>query len=96
LCRKEIEVDGEPCVLEILDTAGTEQFASMRDLYIKNGHGFIVVYSITSHRSYSDIQTMRDQIVRVKGTEQVPILLVGNKCDLAHQREVRTIVFLIK
>ncbi len=28
--RKEIEVDGSPCVLEILDTAGTEQFASMR------------------------------------------------------------------
>ena len=35
--RKEIEVDSCPCVLEILDTAGTEQFASMRDLYIKNG-----------------------------------------------------------
>ncbi|RCN30705.1 Ras family protein, partial [Ancylostoma caninum] len=35
--RKEIEVDGQPCVLEILDTAGTEQFSSMRDLYIKNG-----------------------------------------------------------
>jgi len=33
--RKEIEVDNSPCVLEILDTAGTEQFASMRDLYIK-------------------------------------------------------------
>ena len=34
---QEIEVDNNPCVLEILDTAGTEQFASMRDLYIKNG-----------------------------------------------------------
>ena len=34
---QEIEVDSCPCVLEILDTAGTEQFASMRDLYIKNG-----------------------------------------------------------
>ncbi|RCN36663.1 hypothetical protein ANCCAN_17445 [Ancylostoma caninum] len=33
---------------------------------------------------------MREQIVRVKGTEQVPILLVGNKCDLQHQRQVRT------
>ena len=35
--RKEIEVDQVPSILEILDTAGTEQFASMRDLYIKNG-----------------------------------------------------------
>ncbi len=88
--RKEIEVDGQPCVLEILDTAGTEQFASMRDLYIKNGQGFIIVYSITSHQTFHDIKGMRDQIIRVKGTDQVPILLVGNKCDLTHQRQVRT------
>uniref|UniRef100_A0A915C6E9 small monomeric GTPase n=1 Tax=Parascaris univalens TaxID=6257 RepID=A0A915C6E9_PARUN len=88
--RKEIEVDGQPCVLEILDTAGTEQFASMRDLYIKNGQGFVVVYSITSQQTFHDIKTMRDQIVRVKGTDQVPILLVGNKCDLIHQRQVRS------
>ncbi|CAD6186694.1 unnamed protein product [Caenorhabditis auriculariae] len=88
--RKEIEVDGQPCVLEILDTAGTEQFSSMRDLYIKNGQGFVVVYSITSQQTFHDIKTMRDQIVRVKGSESVPILLVGNKCDLSHQRQVRT------
>ena len=50
--RKEIEVDHTPCVLEILDTAGTEQFASMRDLYIKNGQGFIVAYSITNHQTF--------------------------------------------
>jgi Ras-related protein Rap-2C len=50
--RKEIEVDGAPSVLEILDTAGTEQFSSMRDLYIKNGQGFVVVYSITSLQTF--------------------------------------------
>uniref|UniRef100_A0A915KQA2 small monomeric GTPase n=1 Tax=Romanomermis culicivorax TaxID=13658 RepID=A0A915KQA2_ROMCU len=87
--RKEIEVDGQPCVLEILDTAGTEQFASMRDLYIKNGQGFVIVYSITAHQTFHDIKGMRDQILRVKGTDQAPILLVGNKCDLEHQRQVR-------
>ncbi|CAJ0936148.1 unnamed protein product, partial [Mesorhabditis belari] len=91
--RKEIEVDGQPCVLEILDTAGTEQFASMRDLYIKNGQGFVVVYSITSQQTFHDIKTMREQIIRVKGTEQVPILLVGNKCDLAHQRQDVAVYF---
>ena len=45
-------MDHTPCVLEILDTAGTEQFASMRDLYIKNGQGFIVAYSITNHQTF--------------------------------------------
>lgn len=86
--RKEIEVDGAPSVLEILDTAGTEQFASMRDLYIKNGQGFVIVYSITSLQTFQDIRTMKEQIMRVKGTDRVPMLLVGNKCDLEHQREV--------
>lgn len=47
-----LQVDNSPCVLEILDTAGTEQFASMRDLYIKNGHGFIVMYSLTNHQTF--------------------------------------------
>ena len=83
-------MDGQPSVLEILDTAGTEQFASMRDLYIKNGQGFLIVYSITSCQTFMDIKSMRDQIVRVKGTEKVPVVLVGNKVDLAHQREVTT------
>ncbi len=35
--RKNIEVDGIQCLLEILDTAGTEQFTAMRDLYMKDG-----------------------------------------------------------
>uniref|UniRef100_A0A8B9GSV5 RAP2A, member of RAS oncogene family n=1 Tax=Amazona collaria TaxID=241587 RepID=A0A8B9GSV5_9PSIT len=64
--RKEIEVDASPSVLEILDTAGTEQFASMRDLYIKNGQGFILVYSLVNQQSFQDIRPMRDQIIRVK------------------------------
>ena len=89
--RKEIEVDSTPCVLEILDTAGTEQFASMRDLYIKNGQGFVVCYSLTNHQTFQDIKTMKEQIVRVKGNDKVPILLVGNKVDLDHQREVPTV-----
>jgi len=86
--RKEIEVDSAPSVLEILDTAGTEQFASMRDLYIKNGQGFVIVYSITSLQTFQDIKPMKEQIIRVKGTDHIPMILVGNKADLEHQREV--------
>jgi small GTP-binding protein len=67
---------------------GTEQFASMRDLYIKNGRGFIVVFSLTSWQSFLDVRTVREQILRVKGTDNVPICLVGNKCDASLQRQV--------
>ena len=89
--RKEIEVNDAPAYLEILDTAGTEQFASMRDLYIKNGQGFIIVYSLTSRQSFQDVKLIREQILRVKGgyANTVPIVLAANKCDaVPHQREV--------
>ena len=49
------------------------------------------MYSLTNHQTFQDIKPMRDQIVRVKGTERVPILLVGNKIDLEGQREVPTV-----
>eukprot|EP00088_Acartia_fossae_P026519 TRINITY_DN2733_c0_g1_i17.p1 TRINITY_DN2733_c0_g1~~TRINITY_DN2733_c0_g1_i17.p1 ORF type:complete len:145 (-),score=33.26 TRINITY_DN2733_c0_g1_i17:596-1030(-) len=75
-------------MLEILDTAGTEQFTAMRDLYMKNGQGFILVYSITAQSTFNDIQDLREQILRVKDCEDVPMVLVGNKCDLEDERVV--------
>jgi len=86
--RKEIEVDNTPSILEILDTAGTEQFASMRDLYIKNGQGFLLVYSIINRQTFTDLNLMKDQILRVKNTAYVPMILVGNKVDMFDEREV--------
>ena len=73
----QVEVDGKQCMLEILDTAGTEQFAAMRDLYMKNGAGFLLVYSITSQGTFSDLQDIREQILRVKDTDDVPMILIG-------------------
>jgi len=86
--RKQVEVDGQQCMLEILDTAGTEQFTAMRDLYMKNGQGFLLVYSITAQSTFNDLQDLRQQILRVKDTDDVPMLLVGNKCDLEDERVV--------
>ncbi|KAG2215980.1 hypothetical protein INT46_007040 [Mucor plumbeus] len=86
--RKQVEVDGQQCMLEILDTAGTEQFTAMRDLYMKNGQGFVLVFSITSQVTLTDLHEIREQILRVKGTENVPMVLVGNKCDLENERMV--------
>ncbi|PAV60758.1 hypothetical protein WR25_25425 [Diploscapter pachys] len=86
--RKQFEVDGQQCMLEILDTAGTEQFTAMRDLYMKNGQGFVLVYSITAQSTFNDLLDLRDQILRVKDADEVPMILVGNKCDLEDERVV--------
>ncbi|KAL5516008.1 hypothetical protein EMCRGX_G001264 [Ephydatia muelleri] len=86
--RKQVEVDGAQCMLEILDTAGTEQFTAMRDLYMKNGQGFVLVYSITSQATFNDLTDLREQILRVKDQDDVPTVLVGNKCDLEDERVV--------
>lgn len=75
-------------MLEILDTAGTEQFTAMRDLYMKNGQGFVLVYSISSQATFNDLLELRDQILRVKDSHDVPMVLVGNKCDLEDERVV--------
>uniref|UniRef100_A0A8D0CLS9 Small monomeric GTPase n=1 Tax=Scleropages formosus TaxID=113540 RepID=A0A8D0CLS9_SCLFO len=65
-----------------------EQFTAMRDLYMKNGQGFALVYSITAQSTFNDLQDLREQILRVKDTEDVPMILVGNKCDLDEERVV--------
>jgi Ras-related protein Rap-1B len=86
--RKQIEIDGSQCMLEILDTAGTEQFTAMRDLYMKNGQGFVLVYSIIAMSTFNDLPDLKDQITRVKDQDKVPMILVGNKCDLGQDQRV--------
>lgn len=48
-----------------------EQFTAMRDLYMKNGQGFLLVYSITAQSTFNDLQDLREQILRVKDTDDV-------------------------
>ncbi|PSS28013.1 hypothetical protein M430DRAFT_32539 [Amorphotheca resinae ATCC 22711] len=86
--RKQIEVDGRQCVLEILDTAGTDQFTAMRELYVKTGQGFLLVFSITSLSSLYELSRIREQIVNIKDDDSVPIVIVGNKSDLEDERTV--------
>jgi len=88
--RHQIELDRRPVLLEILDTAGTEQFASMRDMYMKSGEGFILVYSVIDEATLMDVENLFDNLNRVRESEvfKTPIVLAGNKCDLEEEREV--------
>ena len=78
-------------MLDILDTAGQEEYSSMRDQYMQSGQGFVLVYSVTAPSSFDDIKGFRDQILKVKEAEKnVPMVLAGNKIDLEDDRAVTT------
>ncbi|KAL1271042.1 hypothetical protein QQF64_030058 [Cirrhinus molitorella] len=80
--RKQVVIDGETCLLDILDTAGQEEYSAMRDQYMRTGEGFLCVFAINNTKSFEDIHQYREQIKRVKDSDDVPMVLVGNKCDL--------------
>jgi GTPase SAR1 family protein len=154
--RKQVTIDEETCLLDILDTAGQEEYSAMRDQvctarsehasplhfampdtlargavrqaspragpyvtpsthspglspldmsippiyavslrararpqYMRGGQGFLCVYSITNRGSFDEIAAFREQILRVKDAEKVPMVIVGNKSDLEGERQVR-------
>lgn len=87
--RHDTNIDGVgPCIVEILDTAGTEQFASMRQLYITNGQAFALVYAVDDRTSFEEVKEIYHQIAEVKSPQNISVVLVGNKCDLEDRREV--------
>ncbi|KAL7647614.1 UNVERIFIED_CONTAM: hypothetical protein RMT77_001214 [Armadillidium vulgare] len=86
--RKKVVLDGEEVQIDILDTAGQEDYAAIRDNYFRSGEGFLCVFSITDDESFQATQEFREQILRVKNDDHIPFLLVGNKADLADKRRV--------
>ncbi|KAJ3415095.1 Ras GTPase ras2 [Chytridiales sp. JEL 0842] len=88
-------IDDESCILEVLDTAGQEEYTALRDQWIRDGEAFILVYSITSRSTFDRIEKFKSQIKRVKdlpasgsSSTAIPMVLVGNKCDKVGEREV--------
>ena len=77
-------------IFDILDTAGQEDFSSMQDQWMREGQGFVVMYSITSRASFEEAMSFINKIAFTKGEDHsnIPIVFVGNKSDLDSQREV--------
>lgn len=88
--RKTVEIDGKNATLDILDTAGQDEFAAMRDLWIRESKGFLLVYAITWSSTFDQAKNLYEKILRIKEDEldSIAVVLVGNKCDLADSRTV--------
>ncbi|KAJ7023783.1 ras protein [Mycena alexandri] len=85
--RKQFIVDNRMCFVEVIDTAGQEEYATLRDQWVREGQGFILVYSIVSRSTFDRLEVFRQSMRRTKRGE-APLMLVGNKSDKAYEREV--------
>lgn len=80
--KKVIVVDGKEYNLDILDTAGQDNFASIRDTYMRVGQGFLIVFAVNDPSSFDNVDKFYRDIKLANEKENVPIVVCGNKCDL--------------
>ena len=90
--RTTININNKDIILNIIDTAGQEEFYALRDQYMRSGDGYIIVFSITSVTSFLEVNAIKEQlnmVLDVDNNTLIPIILVGNKCDLEEYRQVQ-------
>ncbi len=84
---KEVPVDDRIIRFEIWDTAGQERYRSLAPMYYRGASCAIIVYDITSMDSFNGAKMWVDEIS--KKTRNCKMFLLGNKCDLDREREVK-------
>ena len=82
------DIDNIKCTLEILDTAGEDDYQNMFDEWVDSSDGIVLVYSIDSRDSFESMKIKYGRILKLKGDRKVSIIIVGNKCELEKERKV--------
>ncbi|GAA6061955.1 hypothetical protein JCM10212_001997 [Sporobolomyces blumeae] len=85
---KIVRYKGQEFGLDIVDTAGQDEFSILSSRHAIGLHGWILVYSVASRTSFEMCSIIREKILNYTGRDAVPMVLVGNKSDLAVQRQV--------
>ncbi|XP_013783471.1 dexamethasone-induced Ras-related protein 1-like [Limulus polyphemus] len=85
--RSEYKLKDFVLTLDILDTSGSYEFPAMKRLAINMGDAFVLVYSIDDAQSFEDVCREREYVQQARSLD-VPIVVVGNKCDREDHREV--------
>lgn len=80
--RKVISVDDESCMVEMLDTAGQQEFRCMLEEWMRNGQAFLLVYSIIERQTFDDVLQLREKILLSKDEENFPMFVYFHDCLL--------------
>ena len=84
---KFLKIKNTKTKIQIWDTAGQERYRAITSSYFKGSNGCFIVYDITNEASFNNIENWYEQIQK-ETSKDIPILLVGNKCDLEDERKV--------
>jgi len=85
--KKSIEINGNSIDLMIWDLAGQDRYAMVRQRFYSGTQGILMLYDVTRMSSLINIKKWYNEVSRF--TEQIPIILIGNKIDLVEKKEVR-------
>ena len=66
-----MDIDGKALQVEILDTAGQDDYTPLRETFMQTGDGFLLVYSITDDQTLEELRAIREQILRVHRNKKV-------------------------
>lgn len=84
--RKQIYLEGNHYLLEILDTAGQDEYYVLMDQYLNYGDGFLLVYDITDESSFEKLKDFKEKLDQIHKNSK--IVLCGNKSDLMLKRKI--------
>ncbi|KAK2819714.1 hypothetical protein Q7C36_021360 [Tachysurus vachellii] len=85
---RSIVVDGEEANILLYDIWEQDNSQWLKDQCMCMGDAYIIVYSVTDKSSFEKASELRIQLRRARQSENIPIILVGNKTDLVRSREV--------
>ena len=80
--------DGSLVNVDIVDTAGQENFRSLNSQYYKKADGCLLVYEITNKKSFESIKDYYNEQIQEKCKKDIKVIVLGNKTDLEEKREV--------
>lgn len=80
-------VDSYYIKLQVWDTAGQERFHSMAPMYYRGANAAIIVYDITSEKSFEEAKKWIQEL-KAHTEESMVMCIVGNKCDLSERRAI--------
>lgn len=84
-----IAIQNKPIKLRICDIAGQQSFEFVRQNYMNRSNGALLIFDITNIESFKKVTEWATEFLIVNPDKQIPILVVGNKSDLAQERKVR-------